>query len=413
MRNLRALAVCLGLLTCARPASASEQAVTQLRDTLSPSVLFLAEGIQQAADTMLKQASGRARVRYARFRDGKMADRVARNWDFRIDGDKLRYDKYTPKDNAEGDEEFVVRAKYAFNGDAVSTFYYNADGVPAPAAHVRPRESRYQVKQSSYTGVTFHPRSLYIPQNLYRSGVESFPAYLAWRVSKGSEVFVDGDVATDSEVVLRIRHVSTGGIALEVKALIDIENGFLMPTCEYYGEGQLVGVGTRSYFKDPASGAMVIKSVKHERFRSGRDPWVQTIELDYDSINQPIPDEVFTLAGFDLPSGIKIYDTRFEGVSYRLELPSNLEVEWDGKLQSAGLLPVSDDGGRGRSLAASDTGTATQVALTVTSGQDAETGVCGATRSVALLLAGLAILAIAGCGIIWTTSRKRKRLVAE
>ena len=74
MRNLRALAVCLGLLTCARPASASEQAVTQLRDTLSPSVLFLAEGIQQAADTMLKQASGRARVRYARFRDGKMAD---------------------------------------------------------------------------------------------------------------------------------------------------------------------------------------------------------------------------------------------------------------------------------------------------------------------------------------------------
>ena len=66
-------------------------------------------------------------------------------------------------------------------------------------------------------------------------------------------------------------------------------------------------VRTRSHVRDEPSDAMVLTHYV-ARLPQRQMKTLQEIEINYDTVNQPVDPEEFTLAGFDLPAGTVVMD---------------------------------------------------------------------------------------------------------
>ena len=306
---------------------------------LPPDVLFVAQGIQNTADTALQQVVGTVRACYQRKQSGQVSLNRLRKFEFYVDGDKMRWDRYFVKPNTDG-KEYMLHEQYAFNGQAVSQFRHTLDGQPTSTAHIRPAELCKRVTQSTYNGDTFHPRSLYVPRDFYGKDLK-FVEMLEFFSSRGYKMSVEGNVHTDSTVALRVGH-DKASKPIEIKLHVDIANGFLIKKCEYLLAGECFAEAFREYERDPETGAMLLTRFDKRRYASGfKHPSTHVMEIEYTSVNAPIPGEKFTLAGFDLPLGTKIMDMRFDGLKYSVGAPEQIQEEMNAKLAELGSMSSS------------------------------------------------------------------------
>jgi len=369
---------------------------TTATPALREDILFLARGLEQSAFGAIQQVSGRATVRIQRNGD------IFRQFDFYVDGEKKRWDMWLNKPDT---GEFTLVSKQAFDGSAFYEFRYLMDGKPYPIAHVREPEQWIPAGQSTYTGMTCDPRMFWLPRELAKG--DSVVRGLEVHLRKGS-VKVLGDIKTDKMVTLVVTKDTTSHGVLEVQVDIEItSDGCIARRLQRFQDGQLIGRCIRDYERHADTGLLVLTHCRDEAFAKGREA-LHEYTVVYESINQSLPADTFTLLGFNLPFGTTIADTRIGGIKYKYGGDSkDIERALSDvvRLEAQGMQGISDTG---KSTITQDGHENMQDNVSPQGAEHNRTSMGKAMRPLVWWAVAAAIGAIVVVGIITARARKNR-----
>jgi len=302
--------------------------VTSPATGLPPDVFAVATGVDDAAQR-LQSAAGSAT--FVRRGHGELTNL---RFDFWIDGPRIRWDVHrVGEQRIEGETIRRPRLQQeAYNGEHGLTARYGTTGG-APRVYVHPPEDMSAVAGSKpysgyYTGVAFSPRGFYIPQRL--SFGDSLTASLRRLAESGTTIEVGGDLARDREVVLSVKQGS-----LVRNLTVDVARGFVITREESLRNGESSGLITREYKESPG-GAMAL--TRYLREPSGPRGLYQEVVIEYDTINESVPKNLFRLAGFGLPPGVTVRDLTRK-LTFKLSSTEEVQSELDDVLSAIPRAP--------------------------------------------------------------------------
>ncbi len=181
----------------------------------------------------------------------------------------------------------------AYDGKLEQTAYWDPNGagmryLPPTGDNATWGPDRAYVPYGGYyTGVSFNPRGIYYPASVTSN---SFEETIRGGAKRGVLYALEGDPAKDDSVVL-VGKYKDG----ESRWYVDVQAGFVITRQESRRGGKATLQSLRRYTKDAKSGATVLTSYT-EPGLNGAKPRLQ-IDLRYASVNEPVPEEVFTREG--------------------------------------------------------------------------------------------------------------------
>jgi len=278
---------------------AAEEAVKEVSTPLPDDVLVVAAGIEEAIGT-LEQVVG-----HATFRRESETERTRLDFDFWLDGTRIRWDTRTVGEQViEGHplNRAPFRQEAYDGGRGYQAYYFSLEEDPGVYVHA-PEDMapviNGQAYSGFYTGIAFSPKGFYIPQGLsFASPLRSALEQLA---GSGAEISVRGDLSSAESVVLRIESGRS-----RIDLTVNIAEGFVITREENFFDGQSTDVVIRDYRRDSAAGAVLLTRLVKEP--TPVSDLLQEVEIVYDQVNEPIPADEFTLAGFGLPRSVSVKD---------------------------------------------------------------------------------------------------------
>lgn len=269
---------------------------------LSDDLIFVARGIDNCIES-LGQAKGTSRLR--KWTDKGTSPEQDIEWHFAIDGKRARMDKYAPgKDGASP----VPLSKEAFDGERTYGHSYR-DGKEGNNIVIGSAEHFPTLRTYSWAGQNFDPRKFYLNEDF--TGNRTFLKFIQDEAAKGINVEVQGDVRTDPEVVVVLHFNNLLGLKRYRREFhVNIDDGFTIPLYEYTINEKTLVKEVREYRKDAESGVSALAHCEQTYYKDDGSGEVfhALLDIDYESVNKPVPAETFTLEGFGLSPGIKVTD---------------------------------------------------------------------------------------------------------